>query len=123
MNRFVQHVPSFVYTDEKPLTGEFESTKDLLSLDVVKRYGNSDDFSHFAIGDNCLMEISDDGFKWWVVGYIKNPDDVDLPQWDGGKYRAELPSGKMVTLGQEVVMSCGNVLTLSDGSKAINLKG
>lgn len=46
----------------------------------------------------------------------------DLPQWDGGKYRAELPDGRVVELsggaGGDVVSSCGEVLTLRDGSKA-----
>jgi len=121
MNEFTQHIPAFVDVREKIPTHEFETIEDLLSLEVVKRYGQGKDFSHFALSDNHLMEISDDGFKWWVVGYIKNVKDLVLPKWEGGKYRAALPNGDKVILSSEVVSSCGDVLTLEDGTKAKNL--
>jgi len=121
MNRLTQHIPNFVETrGEQPPTGEFETTEELLSLEVVQRYKH-DDFSHFAMSDNHLMVISDDGFKHWVVGYVKNPESVDLPKWAGWKFRAELPNGEKVILSSEVVSSCGDVLTLRDGTKATNL--
>ena len=96
MNEFRQHIPNFVDI-KAPLLDKFETTEDLLNLEIVQRYGKRKDFSHFAISDNCLMEISDEGFHWWVVGYIKKPNEVDLPKWDGGKYRAELPNGKKLS--------------------------
>ena len=121
MNEFRQHIPNFVDI-KAPLLDKFETTEDLLNLEIVQRYGKRKDFSHFAISDNCLMEISDEGFHWWVVGYIKKPNEVDLPKWDGGKYRAELPNGKKVILtSNEVYSSCGDELTLRDGTKAKNI--
>ena len=122
MNEFTQHIPDFVDVLERPPAIFFETTEDLLGLEVVKRYGNERDFSHFAISGNVLMEISDEGFKHWVVGYIKKPDLVNLPVWGGWRFRAELPNGKKVTLGREVVSSCGDILTLEDGSKARNTR-
>ena len=59
----------------------FETTEDLLSLEVVKRYSKDEDFSYFAIHDDCLLEICDNGQKWWVVGYIEKPEQINLPQW------------------------------------------
>ena len=94
-----------------------------MELEIVQRYGKEDDFSHFALSGNLLMEISNEGFNWWVVGYIENPDSVDLPQWDGWKHRAQMPNGDIVVLTSEVVSSCGDVLTLKDGTKAKKLKG
>lgn len=84
MNKFTQHIPSFIETDLPPPSFEFETTEQLLNHELVKRYID-DKFSHFAMSGNTLMRISDDGYSWWVVGYIKEPDKVDLPQWDGGK--------------------------------------
>ena len=109
MNSFKQHIPSFCDVDH-PAAVPFETTEQLLALEIVQRYKRPD-FSHFAMADNALMEISDGGRYWWVVGYIKHPERINLPKWDGGKYRAEPQSG-------EVVMSCGDTLTLRDGTTA-----
>ncbi len=121
MNYFKQHIPNFVDMDKRPEWIPFATTEELLNLEVVKRYGRKKNFSHFAMSDNYLMVIADEGFIWRVVGRIKNPDEVDLPQWEGWKFRAEMPSGEQVILGDEVVVSCGDTLTLRDGTKARNL--
>ena len=121
MNTFRQHTPNFVDLDEPAPTCEFETTEQLLNLEVVQRYGNGDNFSHFALNGNQLMVVSDEGFTWWVVGYIDNPDDVNLPKWSGGRYRAEMPDGNEVVLTHEVVSSCGEKLTLQDGTVAKDL--
>ena len=119
MNWFKQHIPSFFDVDEKPKKINFNTTEELLNLEIVKRYGKREDFSHFAISDNTIMEISNNGMHWWVVGFIGDPSLVDLPKWDGGKYEAELNNGKIVIInGNDVVSSCGGILTLKDGSTA-----
>jgi hypothetical protein len=118
MNSFIQHIPPFVDVDA-PAASPFETTEDLLALEVVQRYGKRPDFSHFAMSDNALMEISDGGHHWWVVGFVADPEQVNLPKWDGGKYRAELLNGERIDLQcDDVVMSRGDVLTLRDGTKA-----
>ena len=122
MNQFTQHIPSFVDRRDPAPTTEFSTTEELLSLDVVQRY-KGPKFSHFALEGNCLMAISDEGFQWWVAGYIKDPSTVELPQWNGWKHRAELPDGSRVILsGDDVVSSCGDELTLRNGTKARNLR-
>lgn len=118
MNSFRQHIPNFVDV-ERPAAIPFETTEDLLSLEIVQRYGKRPDFSHFAIRDNLLIEVSDDGHYWWVIGYIEHPEQIKLPKWDGGKYRAELPGGLRVELKSgDIAKSCGDVLTLQDGTTA-----
>jgi hypothetical protein len=124
MNTFLQHIPNFVDTD-RPEAIEFETTQDLLMIDKVKQWVKPIDgkeFSHFALSGKALIVVHDEGFHWWVVGYIERPDEIDLPRWYGGKYRAELPSGERVTLSNEVVSSCGDILTLRDGSTAKNIR-
>jgi hypothetical protein len=120
---FRQHLPGYVDPDLKAPDAEFSNTAELLALEVVQGYGKTADFSHFAMGGNYLMEIRDDGFMWWAVGSVSDPSIVDLPKWDGGKYRAMLEDGTCVTLGPgEVVSSGGGVLTLRDGTKAQEMR-
>lgn len=114
MNTFTQHIPRYV--DGTPKSLNFETTDDLLSLDGVHQYTNDKGFSHFAISDNCLMSISNDGFNWWVVGYIKDVSSINLPKWEGWKFKAEMPDGSISIVGSEVSSSCGDVLTLRDGT-------
>lgn len=121
MNKFKLHIPNYVDTDTPPWE-EFETTEDLLSLETVKRFGQGNDFSHFVMSGDHLMEISDNGFRWWVVGTIFDPSVIELPEWDGGKHLAELPNGEEIVLTKEVVSSCGGLLTLSDGRMLKDLK-
>ena len=123
MNKFKQYIPAFIDTrGDDNIEYEFKTTKDLLSIIPVKLHSNSDNFSHFAMSGNSLMAIYDEGFEHWVVGYIKSTNGIDIPEWEGWKFRAELRSGeKTILKGDEVISSCGNLLTLKDGSKAKNL--
>src|SRR3990167_9784089 len=120
MNSFRQHIPAFVDVD-RPASIPFATTEDLLALEVMQRY-KAPNFSHFAMGDNTLMAISEEGYRWWVVGFITDPKAIDLPAWDGGKYLARLADGREVTLTRQttprVSSSCGGWLTLSDGTTA-----
>ena len=120
MNSFRQHIPAFVEVDHPPAI-PFETTADLLALPVVQRYKGST-FSRFAMSDKCLMVIEDDGFQWWVVGFIADPSAIDLPKWDGWKHLARLPDGREVVLTNEVVSSCGGQLTLRDGTVATDVR-
>lgn len=119
MNKLHHHIPTFVDWREPYPSSEFSTTDELLSLDVVRRYAELPKFSHFAMHDNALIAVLDDGFHWWVVGHVADPAGVDLPEWAGWKFRAVLPNGKRVVLGKgEVVSACGDELTLRNGTKA-----
>lgn len=100
---------------------KFETTEDLLKLDTVKTFFDRPDARPFLSASH-LMVTYDNGFEWWVLGRIENPAEVNLPKWPGGKYRARLEDGTETVLGREVVMSCGDELTLYDGSKATWLR-
>jgi len=119
MNTIRQYRPAFFEGFENE-TVEFSTDEELINIPFVKNFSN-DKFSHYAVSDNHLMAIYDDGFEWWVIGTIQCPASVKLPKWNGGKYCALL-EGKEVVLSKEVVSSCGDVLTLRDGRKAKNLR-
>lgn len=82
MNEFRQHFPSSCDFDN-PKEIKFSTTEELLNLDAVSSWKEKNKFSHFAISNNSLMAIFDEGYRWWVIGYIKYPENVDLPKWEG----------------------------------------
>lgn len=101
----------------------FETTEELLKLQSVKRWKGNLNFSHFAISKNCLMVILKDGFGWWVIGYIGNPELVNLPKWDGGKYKVQFDDGTITILtSNDLSYSCLNIAVLKDGRRAVILK-
>lgn len=115
MNRFRQHIPMFVNDGEGGVSFTFETTEELLAHDVVRRHIGPK-HSHFVMGGRHLMEISDEGFEWWVVGFVEKPEEIALPQWEGWKHLVRLPDGTEAVLTDEVVSSCGGQLTLRDGT-------
>lgn len=118
MNKFQQHIPNFVDNRDPVPVYEFETTKELLNLDIVKKYIDGRDYHKFVMSDNYLMIIWEDGFRWWVVGYITNPSNVDLPKWDGGKHRGKLANGEVVILnGDDVSSIWGDLIILNDGTE------
>jgi len=86
MNRFKHYIPCYIDMDEDecPQWIEFESTEDLLNLEVVQRY-NKEEGSHFVLSGNLLLDEWEEGVQWIVVGYIEFPQRVELPQWEGPK--------------------------------------
>ena len=86
MNNFVQRIPGGCDISGDPLSFEFNTTEELLALEYVQRFAKHRP-STFVMEDNCLMVISDNGYHWWVVGYIEKPNEINLPKWDGPKYR------------------------------------
>lgn len=120
MNLFHEYIPATVDMGEPRRTVDFTTLEELLASTIVSRWQGIKGFSHFCVSDECptrLMAIFDDGFGWHVVGFLKDP--VDLPKWEGWKFRAILCDGSVVILSDEVVASCGSVLTLRDGSNAL----
>ena len=79
MNTIYQHIPGFVDCDEPPDIIDFSSTEELLNIDWIKSWAEDSDFVRFSKSKNLLMvELKD---KFYVLGYIKNPKDVELPTW------------------------------------------
>ncbi len=119
MGVFEQHIPDYVDYREAPPRWEFNTTEDLCNLPPMLKAKENPKFSHFAISGNDILKICDDGFYWWVVGSVDDAAGLELPAWDGGKYRAELEDGTIAVLTRkEVVSSCGGVLKLKNGGTA-----
>lgn len=112
--KFRKHIPSFVDSREENDSLHFSSKEELLNSEWMKRFTDAKDFNHFAQDGNCILAVSDEGFRWWVVGYV-DAQGV-FPKWEGWKFRAVL-DGKECVLSSEVVSSCGGELTLKCGKK------
>ena len=85
MNKFTQHVPATCDIDE-PLIFNFNTTEELLMSEYVQGFAKIRP-STFVMSGRCLMTVSDNGYHWWVLGYIENPKEINLPQWNGPKYK------------------------------------
>jgi hypothetical protein len=86
---FRQHIPGFC-SGLEPTTFEFKNTEELLSSDFfIKQKNSRKDFSHFALSDNRIMLIAEEGRWWWVVGYVDEPSKVEFVKWDGGKTKKQ----------------------------------
>ena len=121
MNTFWSPKTSFSDPDYVPTVYTFETTAELLALDSVQRCNKPG--AKFAISGGHLMVITRDGFEWWVVGRIGQPERVDLPEWDGVKIRVQLNDGTKTVVSKEVLSICGNEITLRDGSIATRIEG
>ena len=118
MNSLRQHIPSFVdIGDAARPSSPFETTAELLALDVVHRWATRPGFTHFALSGDLLMCIGDEGRFWWVVGYLAHTEGLDLPPWDHGVYRIQRADGSICDIsGDDVASSCGDDVTLRDGT-------
>lgn len=85
-NRFMPHYPHGDYDNEAERSSVyFDTNEELFEVDMVKRWSMHKDFYRYSISDNHLMAEYIDGKKWWVIGYIKYPEKLNLPKWEPKK--------------------------------------
>jgi hypothetical protein len=87
MAKFTQRIPGGVDPSLQPLVIEFDVQEELIDSDYVQGFTTMKGHVGFVMSDGMLMAISDEGYHWWVLGYIDEPDIMDLPPWEGAKYR------------------------------------
>ncbi len=90
-NIFIQHIPSCVSGVDKK-TFEFDTLQELLDNSIVKRWCmhplNENEvapegyFRRYSLSENRLMAEFKNGKEWWVIGFIKYPEKLDLPKWE-----------------------------------------
>ena len=126
-NYFKQRVPGFI--DPRgliPVEFEFTETQELLEHPYIQHWLNRNLPSNLVKTRNNVMVEENEGFSWWVVGSVLNPDELKVPQWNSGKYIVEYENGEVEVLTNEsenpVVMTCGDEVTLRDGTKCKKIK-
>ena len=88
MAKIRQHQPAFCSAYEKE-TSEFNSAQSLLNIPWVVNFRKLingkpyPEFYRHSIADgNTLMAEYKNGYSWWVVGFIDNPELVkEMPVW------------------------------------------
>lgn len=86
--RFRQHMPGFV--DAEPYEIQVNSIEELLNHPNIKRLAKDKKHHRFSISKNdgkwsssCLMHELDNGYTWFVVGYLEmTPEQTGLPIWE-----------------------------------------
>jgi hypothetical protein len=120
MNTIWYPKTSFHDADHVPSVFEFESTADLFALEIVRQANKIG--AEFVLDGDHLLVLYKDGFEWWVVGRISQPNKVNLPKWGGPKVRVRLDNGLETVVNKEIHSMCGNRVTLRDGSVAIKIE-
>lgn len=89
--KFRQHIPNYIDSSTWDIpVYDFETVEELLALPPLTHYGKREGFSHFAkcvepppAPYHYLMEISNNGGYWVVVGMIVGDvSELDLQEWD-----------------------------------------
>jgi hypothetical protein len=84
MNRFRQHRPWFVKSNEPPADVSFETLRELLEIPCVARWRKQPHFHRFSLwmrkGLCIMIAETRGGEKSYIVGYLKFAP--NLPTWD-----------------------------------------
>jgi hypothetical protein len=131
-NHYRQRIPNYIDLGIPPPGFDFDTTEELINHPELQRnmemIPNTELYLHNEpyISEGLLMMVYNEGLTWCCVGYIKNPEDVNLPAWSGCKYVAQYDDGTIEILDNTsknpVVSSCGGKLTLKDGTKCKRLE-
>lgn len=88
MSKILQHRPGFFDSDNPQQEIEFSTLEELLKIKFVKKFTNRADFYQFSISRKLtsptLMAEYDNGYKWWVIGFLINTKEEiknQLPAW------------------------------------------
>lgn len=83
MNSFKEYKSSieFPYYDE-PIEFLFNNIDELLNNSHIKSFCDRHDFHRFSIDEDTLIVEYDNGYDWYVIGYIKYPELLQLEKWN-----------------------------------------
>jgi len=85
-NKFTQYIPNYYSGyDEERIIFDFDDTDELLNNPFFKKMEQYPLFSHFALSEESIMMICNEGHYWRVVGSVQRPELIDIPQWENNK--------------------------------------
>ena len=75
-----QHIPNYCSGIESQID-EFSNLKELKNIKWVNPRHEDENFYRFSISEKFLMAEYNEGYDWYVVGYLDEPIDW-LPKWE-----------------------------------------
>lgn len=124
---FRQRIPGFI--DPRGLVPEefyFDTTEELVNHPFIQGWLDRHNPSNLVKDEKYLIVEYNEGFNWWVIGYITNSDDLQVPEWTGGKWVVQYENGQIEVLTKEsknpVIRTCGDEITLKDGTKCKDIR-
>lgn len=115
---FRKHIPTFVDFREPIAPAVFNSVSEM--TESLKKEIPGKHFSHWAYSKPYVMGVWDSGLSWWVMGSVDTDLAEHLPEWKA-RWVAEINGKPELLEAEEVYSSCGDSLTLKDGSVVKNL--
>ena len=119
MNHFKERIPNFI--DSRgitPVEFDFGTVEELKQHPYIQKWLNKSP-SHLCKSDKFLMALMDEGFTAWVIGWITNPDELDIPIYEQ-KTILQYSDGTIEISTQNsenpVVSIRGSEATLKDGT-------
>ena len=80
-----QHRPAFFEGWENEVVN-FNTVEELLAIPFVKNFSDQPNFDKYSISKSdmgdMLMAEYDGGLIWWVVGHLKEAEDLQIPVWN-----------------------------------------
>ena len=76
---FVQHIPTFAEGVE-PKVFEWETQEELVFKLSEIGYGNGVG-EYFELSENLIMEVSNNGYHWWVAGRVSSVEGLTFEKW------------------------------------------
>jgi hypothetical protein len=119
MNRFIQRIPNFI--DSRgitPVEFYFNTVEELERHPYIQGWLKKTS-SYLCKSDEFLMVAEQEGFTAWAIGWIANPDELDIPihekktilQYSDGTIEISTENSE-----NPVVSWCGGRATLKDGT-------
>ena len=81
-NVFRQHIPDYIDVEERT-EFNFSTTEELINHQFIMGVLNDFEEHELCKSRNCIMITNKLGDWWWVIGFVKFPEEVALPEWEG----------------------------------------
>jgi hypothetical protein len=84
MAKFTQRIPGGCDIRTNKVEFEFDTEQDLAEHEYIKRYTNLKGFKRLSKtreDDQILIMAEYDEKRWWVLGYVNDETNLNLPNW------------------------------------------
>lgn len=77
--KITQHIPNYCSGCEGKIA-EFSNPEEFKKIEWLKHWYEEENFYRFSVSENRLMVELNEGYDWWVIGYMDKSAEW-LPKW------------------------------------------